>query len=99
MSKRQFGDEFNSKGDLMTPARRSRWLPVLACASLAAVALSACQTRPTIRTQSAPALDIVKYRSFGFVEHPDTDKAGYTPLTTRYLKDAVSREMLARGYS
>src|SRR5262249_8691773 len=28
-----------------------------------------------------------------------TDKAGYTTLVTRYLKDAVSREMVARGYT
>ncbi len=40
-----------------------------------------------------------KYQSFGFVEHPDTDKAGYTTLTTRFPKDAVTREMLARGYT
>jgi hypothetical protein len=61
--------------------------------------LAACASQPQIRTQSAPALDVQKYQTFGFVEHPDTDKAGYTTLTTRYLKDAVSREMLARGYS
>jgi len=61
--------------------------------------LAACATKPVIRTQTAPALDILKYQSFGFVEHPDTDKAGYTTLTTRYLKDAVTREMRARGYT
>jgi Domain of unknown function (DUF4136) len=61
--------------------------------------LAACASRPIVHTQSAPALDIQKYQTFGFVEHPDTDKAGYTTLTTRYLKDAVTREMLARGYT
>jgi hypothetical protein len=59
----------------------------------------ACASKPVVRTQSAPALDLQKFQSFGFVEHPDTDKAGYTTLTTRYLKDAVTREMLARGYT
>jgi hypothetical protein len=83
--------------DMFRPSRRI-WLRGLAVASLAVV-LSACQTRPEVRTQSAPALDVLKYRTFGFVDHPDTDKAGYTTLTTRYLKDAVTREMLARGYS
>jgi hypothetical protein len=61
--------------------------------------LTACASRPIVHTQSAPALDIQKYQTFGFVEHPDTDKAGYTTLVTRYLKDAVTREMLARGYT
>ena len=65
----------------------------------AVVALSACQTRPEIRTQSAPELNTLNYRTFGFVEHPSTDNANYTTLTTRYLKDAVTREMLARGYT
>ena len=63
------------------------------------IALAACQSSPQIRTQSAPALDVLRYQTFGFVEHPDTDKSGYTTLTTRYLKEAVSREMLARGYT
>ena len=77
---------------------RSNRIRALAVAGLA-VMLAACASKPQIRTQSAPALDVQKYQSFGFVEHPDTDKAGYTTLTTRYLKDAVAREMLARGYS
>lgn len=70
----------------------------LALASCLAI-LTACASKPIVRTQSAPALDLQKYRSFGFVEHPDTDKAGYTTLTTQFLKDAVTREMLARGYA
>ena len=72
-----------------------RWLP----AAGFLVLLAACQSRPEVRAQSVPGLDILKYQTFGFVEHPDTDKAGYTTLTTRYLKDAVHREMLARGYT
>lgn len=70
----------------------------LALATCLAI-LTACASKPVVRTQSAPALDLQKFQTFGFVEHPDTDKAGYTTLTTRYLKDAVTREMLARGYA
>jgi hypothetical protein len=77
---------------------RSKWIRGLAIAGLAAV-LAACASKPVIRTQTAPALDIRKYQSFGFVERPDTDQSGYTTLITRYLKDAVTREMLARGYA
>jgi hypothetical protein len=64
-----------------------------------ALMLAACASGPQIRTQSAPELDVLKYRTFGFVEHPDTDKSGYTTLTTRFLKEAVAREMQARGYT
>ncbi len=76
---------------------RGRWIRGLATLGLV-LALAACAAKPVIRTQSAPALDITKYQTFGYVEKPDTDKAGYTTLTTRYLKDAVGREMVARGY-
>ncbi|HVY79457.1 MAG TPA: DUF4136 domain-containing protein [Steroidobacteraceae bacterium] len=80
-------------------AGKSRpWLPV-ALAAGAALFLAACQTRPEIRTQSAPELNALQYRTFGFVDHPDTDNEKYTTLVTRYLKDAVTREMLARGYT
>jgi uncharacterized protein DUF4136 len=61
--------------------------------------LTACASSPVVRTQSVPDLNIQRYQSFGFVEHPDTDKSGYTTLTTRFLKDAVAREMVARGYT
>lgn len=64
-----------------------------------AITLAACAARPQVRTQSVPALEIQKYQTFGFVEKPDTDKSGYTTIVTRYLKDAVSREMLSRGYT
>jgi hypothetical protein len=76
---------------------RGKWVRGLATVGLV-LALAACASKPVIHTQSAPALDVQKYQTFGFVERPDTDKAGYTTLNTRYLKDAVTREMLARGY-
>jgi Domain of unknown function (DUF4136) len=86
----------------MIPANRRAgahrpWLSFAFVAS-AALLLAACQTRPEIRTQSAPELNALQYQTFGFIDHPNTDNANYTTLTTRYLKDAVTREMLARGY-
>jgi hypothetical protein len=86
----------------MTPAHRRAgarqpWISI-ACVASAALFLAACQTRPEIRTQSAPELNALRYQTFGFIDHPSTDNASYTTLTTRYLKDAVTREMLARGY-
>jgi hypothetical protein len=69
----------------------------LAAAALLAI-VAGCATKPQIRTQSAPNLDIARYSTYGFMEKPSTDKAGYTTLTTRYLQEAVAREMDARGY-
>ncbi len=82
----------------MNRSTRNRWLRGFALATLA-IALSACETQPRVRTETAPSADITRYQTFAFVEHPDTDKPGYTTITTRFLKDAVTREMLARGYT
>lgn len=67
--------------------------------AVAMTALAACQTRPEVRTQSAPNLDIARYTTFGFIDKPGTDTAGYTTLTTRYLEEVVGREMTSRGYT
>lgn len=71
----------------------------LLAAAVVLMALAACQTRPEVRTQSAPDLQIARYATYGFIDKPGTDTAGYTTLTTRYLEQAVSREMAARGYT
>jgi hypothetical protein len=84
---------------MTTDSKRAQALARGLAIAAALAMLTACASKPVVRTQSAPALDIQKYQSFGFVEHPDTDKAGYTTLITRYLKDAVTREMIARGYT
>jgi len=84
---------------MTTDSKRARGLVrVLAMAGALAI-LTACASKPVVRTQSSPVLDIQKYQTFGFVERPDTDKSGYTTLTTRFLKEAVAREMVARGYT
>jgi hypothetical protein len=83
---------------MTTDSKRAQAL-VRGLAIAGLLVLTACASKPVVRTQSVPALDIQKYQSFGFVERPDTDKAGYTTLTTRFLKEAVTREMLARGYT
>lgn len=71
----------------------------LLAAAVVLTALAACQTRPEVRSQSAPNLDIARYATYGFMDKPSTDNAGYTTLTTRYLEEAVAREMASRGYT
>jgi hypothetical protein len=85
--------------NIVSPSPRRRHVRLAAALIIPfALVLTACQTHPQVRTQSAPSLDVLRYQTFGFVEHPTTDSHGYTTLTTRYLEEAVTREMLARGY-
>uniref|UniRef100_UPI003531F106 DUF4136 domain-containing protein n=1 Tax=Cupriavidus sp. WGlv3 TaxID=2919924 RepID=UPI003531F106 len=67
-------------------------------AAVAALLLSGCASVPDIKTDYNRATDFSAYRTFGFVERPGTDRAGYESLTTQYFKTAVQRELGARGY-
>ncbi len=73
-----------------------RILPPLALVSL--VLLSACETKPEVRSNTAPAANLSAYRTYTFVTNPGTDRGGIATPLTGYFKEAVRREMDARGY-
>ena len=62
-----------------------------------AVLAAACQTMPRVHAESAPGTDMARYTTFGFFEKLGTDQHGYTTIATTHLKEAVSRELEARG--
>jgi hypothetical protein len=67
----------------------------------AAVALlGACATGPDIRSMSDRSVDFRAYETYDFIAEPATDQSErYGSLLTKYLKEAVSKEMEARGYT
>jgi hypothetical protein len=67
--------------------------------ALAAVLLlNACVGTPEVRVNVDENADFSSYHTYGFVDPLGTDKAGYTTLVTKYLKDAVSYELEKLGY-
>jgi hypothetical protein len=69
------------------------------CATLLAiVALTGCAPTPTVRANTDPSVDLATYRTYAFAASPGTDRAGYTTPITSYFKQAIRREMDARGY-
>lgn len=67
-------------------------------ASLIAVAsLAACQSTPRVSSQTAPGAQLSQYQTYAFMDKLSSDQAGYTSITTQWLKAAVSRELEARG--
>ena len=60
--------------------------------------LSSCAAQPTIRTNSAPSVNLAAYNTFGFPEQTGTDRGGYSTLVTEYFKSAVRQQMEMRGY-
>ncbi|KAI3589401.1 putative lipoprotein [Cupriavidus sp. U2] len=69
-----------------------------ALGTVLAAALAGCATGPDIRTDYNHSTDFSQYRTFAFLPRLGTDRQGYESLTTQYLKDAVYKEMTARGY-
>ena len=57
-----------------------------------------CKSAPTVISDTAPGAKLDAYRTFGFMEKSGTDAAAYTTLTTQHLREAATREMVARGY-
>jgi len=70
--------------------------------ALAFIALSilvaACASEPRVRSDFDKGVNFSAYRTYGFPATVGTDRGGYSTLVTGYFKEAVRREMTARGY-
>jgi hypothetical protein len=64
------------------------------------VTLAGCSaSKPLIRADFDRTVDFKRFHTFGFFEKLATDDERYESLITRYLKNAVTREMKARGFT
>jgi len=67
--------------------------------AVAAAMLAGCGTpAPTIRSGEDPGANFALYNTWGFVPELDSEEFGYESLLVQYLKEAVGKEMEARGY-
>jgi Domain of unknown function (DUF4136) len=81
---------------MLVPASR----PLLsALPILMALSIAACQTPPRVTSQVAPAANLAQFHSYAFMDKLSTDTAGYTSITTQVMKEAVTRELDARGFT
>jgi hypothetical protein len=80
----------------VTPITDRRLRAVFALAS-AALLLAACESTPKISSQTAPRADMTRYHSYGYMPKLSTDEGAYTSITTQLMKDAVGRQLAARG--
>ena len=66
---------------------------------LAAVCLAACAApTPTIRSQTDPGANLGAYQTFGFFDELPGQQAPYDSFVDQHIKNAITREMEARGY-
>ncbi len=60
--------------------------------------VAACSSGPTIRSNVDPAANLSSYKTFMFAAKTGTDRPDYQTPITSYFKEAIRREMEARGY-
>jgi hypothetical protein len=60
--------------------------------------LTACESGPKIRANSDPGANFASYKTYAFMDKLGTDRGGVATPLTSYFKEAVRREMDARGY-
>jgi hypothetical protein len=67
--------------------------------ALVALLLWACVSQgPSIRAQSDPSADFSRYRTYAFFDEVSGSNIAYDAFIAKYLKEAIAREMQARGY-
>ena len=71
---------------------------ILLAGAAAASLLAGCASGPTIRSHIDPAANLSSYQTFMFAEKTGTDRPDYKTPITSYFKEAIRREMEARGY-
>lgn len=71
---------------------------LLMSGALALAMLAGCESGPTIRTNLDPQANLSSYKTYMFPEKVGTDRPGYSTPITSYFKEAIRREMDARGY-
>lgn len=76
---------------------RQRYLRLVSCA-VAAICVVACSSTGNTVSSVDPTADFSQYRTYGFVQVPGEDGQPYESLELRYLKDAATRELEARGF-
>jgi len=64
----------------------------------AGLLLTACATGPKIRANTAPNANLQSYKTYTFPAKLGTDRGDVQTPLTGYFKEAVRREMDARGY-
>jgi len=60
--------------------------------------LAGCASGPTIRSHLDPSANLSSYKTYMFAEKTGTDRPDYKTPITSYFKEAIRREMDARGY-
>jgi hypothetical protein len=68
------------------------------CVALPLLAATGCASRPDIRLDKNPSVEMTSYRTFGFYDPVSTDKSLYTTILSGRLKKATREELERRNF-
>ncbi len=68
-------------------------------ASALMLLLTACASGPTIKSDYDPSVDFSQYRTYNFFKPMGIENPNYSSLLGQMFRQAISREMEARGYT
>lgn len=71
---------------------------ILIAGMVAMTMLAACASGPTIRVNADASANLSSFKTYTFATQTGTDRQGYSTPITSYFKEAIRREMDARGY-
>lgn len=77
----------------------SKWskLAVAGVLSASAAIMSGCSTAPKIHSIYEQGIDFTQYKTFAFLDSHEPKGEEYVSLNDKYLRDAITQELLARG--
>jgi len=83
----------------MRPTSSARFVLTLFIAVCSAALLTACTSSPKIFVNENPNAKFSEYRTYNYLDTLGTDqRTGYSSILSKYLMNAMDREMTARGY-
>ena len=71
---------------------------ILVAGAFALALLAGCESGPQVRSNVDPSANLSSYKTYMFAEKTGTDRPGYSTPITSYFKEAIRREMDAKGY-
>ena len=66
---------------------------------LSTALLAACASKPKIHADYDPSVDFSQYRTYNFFKPMGIESPNYSSILGQMFRDALSREMTARGYT
>jgi len=79
---------------------KTKRFPTRAVLALLAVAgLTGCAPSVKVRSDTVPDANLAQYQTFGFFKQLGIEGDNYSNIFGEHFRDAISREMKARGYT